>query len=195
MTGRKLRMKRNLFWQALRRGPALDEEIANRRVREEIHRLPRIEHIRKIAGRRAALWVAEARRAWPCAGDGAWSAARPADGRHEPRGKGGHEPFHRRGQPLPRATIALIEHDIGVVMDLSDRVVVLAILRPRSLMTFPKSQIGREGDQRADLASVTGRPWNLLRALFVYSFADAALAALIFGADDLGGPRRRSLIR
>ena len=36
MTGRNLRMKRGLFWQALRHGPALDEEIEHRRVCEEI---------------------------------------------------------------------------------------------------------------------------------------------------------------
>ncbi|HEY1247042.1 MAG TPA: ATP-binding cassette domain-containing protein, partial [Hyphomicrobiaceae bacterium] len=32
MTGRTLKMKRGLFWQALRHGPAMQEEIAHRRV-------------------------------------------------------------------------------------------------------------------------------------------------------------------
>ncbi len=40
MTGRNLRMKKNLFWQALRHGPALEEEIAHRRVCEN-HRFSR----------------------------------------------------------------------------------------------------------------------------------------------------------
>ena len=34
-------------------------------------------------------------------------------------------PLHPRREPAIRTTIALIEHDMGVVMDLSDRVVVL----------------------------------------------------------------------
>ena len=36
MTGRNLRMKRNILWQAMRHGPALDEEIEHRRACEEI---------------------------------------------------------------------------------------------------------------------------------------------------------------
>ena len=68
MTGRNLRMKRNLFWQALRRGPALDEEIANRRVCRGDHRLPRDRAYPQDACRGPALRLAEARRARPCAG-------------------------------------------------------------------------------------------------------------------------------
>ena len=85
LTGRSLRMRRNIFWQALRRGPALEEEIEHRRVCEEIIDFLEIEHIRKVAGRLAALRLAEARRARPGAGDGAGAPpARRADGRHEP---------------------------------------------------------------------------------------------------------------
>ena len=47
MTGRSLRMKRGIVWQALRHGPALAEEIEHRRVCEEIIDFLEIEHIRK----------------------------------------------------------------------------------------------------------------------------------------------------
>ena len=36
MTGRTLKMRGNLFWQLFRQGPAMDEEIAHRKVVEDI---------------------------------------------------------------------------------------------------------------------------------------------------------------
>ena len=63
MAGRTLKMQRGLFWQLLRFGPALQEEVEHRRRVEEIIDFLHIEHIRKSPGRAAALWLAEARRA------------------------------------------------------------------------------------------------------------------------------------
>ena len=65
MTGRNLRMKTGLFWQALHFGPAQREEIEHRRAVERIIDFLEIQHIRKAAGRPAALRPAEARRARP----------------------------------------------------------------------------------------------------------------------------------
>ena len=53
MAGRNLKMKRGLFWQALRLGPALDEEIEHRQVCEEIIDFPRDPAHPQDAGRRA----------------------------------------------------------------------------------------------------------------------------------------------
>src|SRR5215467_9750488 len=48
MTGRTLRMSRGFFWQLLRFGPALAEEIEQRRRVEEIIDFLKIQHIRKV---------------------------------------------------------------------------------------------------------------------------------------------------
>src|SRR5712691_2915979 len=48
MTGRNLRMKTGLFWQALRIGPAAREEIEHRKVVERIIDFLEIPHIRKV---------------------------------------------------------------------------------------------------------------------------------------------------
>ena len=103
MAGRTLKMKVGFFWQLWRQGPALAEEIEHRRAVEEIIDFLEIEHIRKV-----------------------------------PVGK---LPYGLAGMNLEEkedmcrfildvnqqygTTIALIEHDMGVVMDISDRVVVL----------------------------------------------------------------------
>src|SRR5687768_10872982 len=47
MTGRTLKMHRGLFWQFLRHGPALAEEVVHRRFVEEIIDFLKIQHIRK----------------------------------------------------------------------------------------------------------------------------------------------------
>ena len=126
MTGRSLRMKRNLFWQALRRGPALDEEIANRRVCEEIIDFLEIEHIRKTPvgalpyglQKRVELGRALAMEPELLLLD------EPMAGMNREE-KEDMSRFIVEANRYRGATIALIEHDIGVVMDLSDRVVVL----------------------------------------------------------------------
>ena len=48
MTGRNLKMKRNLFWQALYFGPARKEEMQNREVVENMIDFLEIEAIRKV---------------------------------------------------------------------------------------------------------------------------------------------------
>ncbi len=91
MAGRTLKMQRGFFWQLLRHGPALREEIEHRRCVEDDHRFPGDRSNPQGAGRQAALRPAEARRARPGARHGAGAAAaRRADGGHEPRREGGH---------------------------------------------------------------------------------------------------------
>ena len=126
MTGRNLRMKRNILWQAMRHGPALDEEIEHRRVCEEIVDFLELEHVRKTPvgvlpyglqkrvelGRALAMEPELLLLDEPMAGMNLEEK--------EDMSRYIVEVNRQRG-----ATIALIEHDIGVVMDLSDRVVVL----------------------------------------------------------------------
>jgi branched-chain amino acid transport system ATP-binding protein len=126
MVGRTLRMKRSFFWQLWRHGPALAEEVAHRRVVEEILEFLEIEHIRKVPVGRLPYGLQK----------------RVELGRAlamEPELLLLDEPM--AGMNLEEkedmcrfildvvtqygTTIALIEHDMGVVMDLSDRVVVL----------------------------------------------------------------------
>src|SRR5271156_136570 len=126
MTGRNLRMKAGLFWQALRHGPALSEEIAHRRVCERIIDFLEIQHIRKVPvgrlpyglqkrvelGRGRAMEPELLRLDEPMAGMNLEE-------------KEDMSRFILDANRRLGATVALIEHDIGVVMDLSDRVVVL----------------------------------------------------------------------
>ncbi len=126
MTGRSLRMKRGLFWQALRHGPALAEEIEHRRVCEEIIDFLEIEHIRRTPvgalpyglqkrvelGRALAMEPELLLLDEPMAGMNLEEK--------EDMSRFIVEAKLQRGM-----TVALIEHDIGVVMDLSDRVLVL----------------------------------------------------------------------
>ncbi len=126
MAGRSLRMNRNLFWQALRYGPAQQEEIAHRRACERIIDFLEIEHIRKTPVGKLPYGLQK----------------RVELGRAlamEPELLLLDEPMAgmnlEEKQDMCRyildvsaqlgTTIALIEHDMGVVMDLSDRVVVM----------------------------------------------------------------------
>ncbi len=126
MTGRSLKMSRGLIWQALRFGPALAEEIEHRKVCEEIIDFLEIEAIRKTPVGKLPYGLQK----------------RVELGRAlamEPKLLLLYEPMavmnREEKEDMSRfiveanrrlgATIALIEHDIGVVMDLSDRVVVL----------------------------------------------------------------------
>src|SRR6266508_1519685 len=54
MTGRNLKMRRGLFWQALYWGPAHREEIANRKAVERIIDFLQIEAVRKTPAGRLA---------------------------------------------------------------------------------------------------------------------------------------------
>ena len=126
LAGRNLMMKTNLFLQALRLGPALREEIAHRRRVEEIIDFLEIQHVRKTPVGRLPYGLQKR------VDLGRALAA-------EPRVLLLDEPMAgmnvEEKQDMSRfildvndefgTTIVLIEHDMGVVMDLSDRVVVL----------------------------------------------------------------------
>jgi branched-chain amino acid transport system ATP-binding protein len=126
MAGRTLRMKRGLFWQALRHGPALTEEIEHRRFCEGIVDFLEIESIRKTPvgalpyglqkrvelGRALAMEPDLLLLDEPMAGMNLEEK--------EDMSRFILDVHHHYG-----VTIALIEHDMGVVMDLADRVVVL----------------------------------------------------------------------
>ena len=126
MTGRGLKMHRGLFWQALRHGPALREEIEHREFCEEIIDFLEIEAIRKTPvgklpyglQKRVELGRALAMEPKLLLLD------EPMAGMNREE-KEDMSRFIVEANRRLGATIALIEHDIGVVMDLSDRVVVL----------------------------------------------------------------------
>ena len=126
MSGRTLAMKRNFFWQMLHRGPARDEEIANRRRVEEIIDFLEIAHIRKRAVGQLPYGLqkrVELGRALAMEPDILLLDEPMAGMNLEEK-----EDMSRFIVDVNRqfgTTIALIEHDMGVVMDLSDRVVVL----------------------------------------------------------------------
>jgi branched-chain amino acid transport system ATP-binding protein len=126
LAGRNLMMKSNLFLQALRVGPALREEVAHRKRVEEIIDFLEIQHVRKVPVGRLPYGLQKR------VDLGRALAA-------EPRVLLLDEPMAgmnvEEKQDMSRfvldvndefgTTIVLIEHDMGVVMDLSDRVVVL----------------------------------------------------------------------
>src|SRR5471030_533268 len=126
MAGRTLRMKRGLFWQALRHGPALTEEIEHRRFCEEIIDFLEIEAIRKsIVGslpyglqKRVELGRALAMEPDLLLLDEPMAGMNMEEKEDMSR-------FVLDVNDHYGTTIALIEHDMGVVMDLSDRVIVL----------------------------------------------------------------------
>ena len=126
MAGRTLKMKRGFLWQCLRYGPALTEEIAHRRVVEEIIDFLEIEAIRKTPvgklpyGLQKRVELARALAMEP----ELLLLDEPMAGMNLEE----KEDMSRYILDVNRlwgTTIALIEHDMGVVMDLSDRVVVL----------------------------------------------------------------------
>ena len=126
MTGRGLKMHKGLFWQALRHGPALAEEIRHREFCEEIIDFLEIEAIRKTPvgkqpyglQKRVELGRALAMEPKLLLLD------EPMAGMNREE-KEDMSRFIVEANRRLGATIALIEHDMGVVMDLSDRVVVL----------------------------------------------------------------------
>ncbi|MFM9857058.1 ABC transporter ATP-binding protein [Pseudoxanthobacter sp. M-2] len=126
MAGRTLKMKRGFLWQCLRYGPALSEEIENRRAVEEIIDFLEIEAIRKTPvgklpyGLQKRVELARALAMEP----ELLLLDEPMAGMNLEE----KEDMSRYILDVNRlwgTTIALIEHDMGVVMDLSDRVVVL----------------------------------------------------------------------
>src|SRR3954471_13986760 len=126
MTGRNLKMRCNFLQQALWVGPARREELAHRHAAEEIIDFLEIQHIRKTPVGRLPYGLQKRVEL------GRALAAEPAilllD---EPMAGMNLE----EKQDMCRfvldvndhygTTLVLIEHDMGVVMDISDRVVVL----------------------------------------------------------------------
>jgi len=126
MTGRNLKMKKNLFWQMLYFGPALKEELEHRAFVEEIIDFLEIEAIRKTPvgklpyGLQKRVELGRALAAEP----DLLLLDEPMAGMNM-----------EEKQDMCRyildvndefgTTIVLIEHDMSVVMDISDRVVVL----------------------------------------------------------------------
>ena len=126
MAGRTLKMHRGIFWQVLRFGPALAEEVAHRHKVEEIIDFLEIQQIRKIPVGRLPYGLqkrVELGRALAMEPDLLLLDEPMAGMNIEEK-----EDMSRYILDVNNhfgTTIALIEHDMGVVMDLSDRVVVL----------------------------------------------------------------------
>ncbi|MEM9802900.1 MAG: ABC transporter ATP-binding protein, partial [Planctomycetota bacterium] len=126
MSGRTLKMRSNFFWQLMRFGPALEEEVTHRKRVEDIIDFLEIESIRKTPvgklpyglqkrvelGRALAMEPELLLLDEPMAGMNLEEKEDMCRFILDVREEFG-------------TTIALIEHDMGVVMDISDRVVVL----------------------------------------------------------------------
>lgn len=126
MAGRSVMMKRNLFWQLLWHGPALNEEIEHREKVEEIIDFLEIKHIRRTPvgnlpyGLQKRVELGRALAMEPSL----LLLDEPMAGMNLEE-KEDMSRFVLDVNQQFGTTIALIEHDMGVVMDLSDRVVVL----------------------------------------------------------------------
>ena len=126
MAGRTLKMHRGFFWQLLRFGPALREEIEHRHRVEEIIDFLEIQHIRKMPVGRLPYGLqkrVELGRALAMEPE-LLLLDEPMAGMNLEE-KEDMSRFILDVNEHFGTTIALIEHDMGVVMDLSDRVVVL----------------------------------------------------------------------
>jgi branched-chain amino acid transport system ATP-binding protein len=126
MTGRLLRMRRNFLWQALHWGPALAEELEHRAFVERIIDFLEIQAIRKVPvgqlpyglQKRVELGRALAMEPELLLLDEPMAGMNVEEKEDMSR-------FVLDVNDEFGTTIALIEHDMGVVMDISDRVVVL----------------------------------------------------------------------
>jgi branched-chain amino acid transport system ATP-binding protein len=126
MTGRSLKMHRGIWWQALWLGPAEREEIAHRAHAERIIEFLEIEAIRKVPvgklpyglQKRVELGRALAMEPELLLLDEPMAGMNLEEKQDMCR-------FILDVNDEFGTTIALIEHDMGVVMDISDRVIVL----------------------------------------------------------------------
>ena len=126
LAGRALKMHRGFFWQLLRHGPAMQEEVEHRRRVEEIIDFLEIEHVRHaVAGtlpyglrKRVELARAVALKPRLLLLDEPMAGMNVEEKEDMCR-------FILDVNDEFGTTVALIEHDMGVVMDISDRVVVL----------------------------------------------------------------------
>ena len=126
LAGRTLHMHRGFFWQLVHFGPARAEEVDHRRRVEEIIDFLKIQAIRKIEVRRLPYGLqkrVELARALAMEPD-LLLLDEPMAGMNIEE-KEDMSRFILDVNEHYGTTIALIEHDMGVVMDLSDRVVVL----------------------------------------------------------------------
>jgi branched-chain amino acid transport system ATP-binding protein len=126
MAGRTLKVRRGLLWQVLRYGPALAEEVEHRRKVEEIIDFLEIETIRKVPVGRLPYGLqkrVELGRALAMEPD-LLLLDEPMAGMNLEE-KEDMSRFIIDVNNHYGTTIALIEHDMAVVMDLSDRVAVL----------------------------------------------------------------------
>jgi len=126
LAGRALKMRRGFFWQLIRHGPALREEVEHRRRVEEIIDFLEIAAIRKVPVGRLPYGLqkrVELGRALAMEPD-LLLLDEPMAGMNLEE-KEDMSRFILDVNQQYGTTIALIEHDMGVVMDLSDRVVVL----------------------------------------------------------------------
>jgi branched-chain amino acid transport system ATP-binding protein len=126
MTGRNLKMRRGLLWQALHWGPARDEEIAHREFVEHVIDFLEIQAIRRTPVGRLPYGLqkrVELGRALAAEPD-LLLLDEPMAGMNVEE-KEDMCRFILDVNEEFGTTIALIEHDMGVVMDISDRVVVL----------------------------------------------------------------------
>ena len=126
LAGRNLKMRTNILLQALRVGPALREEIEHRRRVEQIIDFLEIQHVRKTPvgrlpyGLQKRVDLGRALAAEPTV----LLLDEPMAGMNVEE-KQDMSRFILDVNDEFGTTIVLIEHDMGVVMDLSDRVVVL----------------------------------------------------------------------
>ena len=126
MAGRTLKMKKNFFWQLLRYGPAMAEEVEHRHRVEQIIDFLKIQNIRRTPvaqlpyGLQKRLELGRALAMEP----DLLLLDEPMAGMNLEE-KEDMSRFVLDVNNHYGTTIALIEHDMGVVMDLSDRVVVL----------------------------------------------------------------------
>jgi branched-chain amino acid transport system ATP-binding protein len=126
LAGRALKMHRGLFWQLIRYGPALAEEVKHRRFVEEIIDFLNINAIRRVPVGRLPYGLqkrVELGRALAMEPD-LLLLDEPMAGMNVEE-KEDMSRFVLDVNNHYGTTIALIEHDMGVVMDLSDRVIVL----------------------------------------------------------------------
>ena len=126
MSGRNLKMKSNLFWQALYYGPARKEEMENRKVVEDIIDFLEIQYIRRTPvgklpyglQKRVELGRALAMEPELLLLDEPMAGMNIEEKQDMYR-------FILDINEQYGTTIVLIEHDMGVVMDLSERLIVL----------------------------------------------------------------------